>query len=128
MKKLVNTINAPAAIGPYSQAMALENLIFTSGQLPLNPETMNIVEGGISAQTHQALANLKAILDSCGASLDTVLKTTCFLADMDDFATFNLVYAEFFGNDNTPARSCFAVAKLPKGALVEVEAIAYLNK
>lgn len=128
MKKQINTAKAPAAIGPYSQGQIIGDLVFTSGQIPLVPETMVFVEGGIKEQSIQSLTNLKEVLIAAGADLDSVIKTTCFLADMDDFATFNAVYVDFFGENNAPARSCVAVKTLPKGALVEVEAIAYVKK
>ena len=121
MKK-VETKMAPAAIGPYSQAIEVANLIFTSGQIPLNPET-GVLEGSdIKEQTHRVCKNLKAVLEASGASLEKAVKTTCFLSNMDDFAKFNEVYAEYF--TEKPARSCVAVKELPKGALVEVEVIA----
>ncbi len=121
MKK-VETKMAPAAIGPYSQATEVGNLIFTSGQIPLNPET-GVLEGTeIKEQTHRVCRNLKAVLEASGTSLKKAVKTTCFLSNMDDFAKFNEVYAEYF--TEKPARSCVAVKKLPKGALVEVEVIA----
>ena len=113
---------APAAIGPYSQAIEVANLIFTSGQIPLNPET-GVLEGSdIKEQTHRVCKNLKAVLEASGTSLKKAVKTTCFLSNMDDFAKFNEVYAEYF--TEKPARSCVAVKELPKGALVEVEVIA----
>jgi|SRR5699024_8670044 len=127
MKKIIHTDNAPKAVGPYSQANALSNLVFTSGQIPLDPATMQVVEGDVKAQARQTLLNLKAVLEEAGAGFDSVLKTTCFLDDIKDFAAFNEVYAEFFGSENTPARSCFEVGKLPMGVLVEVEAIAYVK-
>ena len=121
MKK-VETKMAPAAIGPYSQATKVGNLIFTSGQIPLNPET-GVLEGTeIKEQTHRVCKNLKAVLEASGTSLKKAVKTTCFLSNMDDFAKFNEVYAEYF--TEKPARSCVAVKELPKGALVEVEVIA----
>ena len=121
MKK-VETKMAPAAIGPYSQATEAGNLIFTSGQIPLNPET-GVLEGTeIKEQTHRVCKNLKAVLEASGASLEKAVKTTCFLSNMDDFAKFNEVYAEYF--TEKPSRSCVAVKELPKGALVEVEVIA----
>ena len=121
MKK-VETKMAPAAIGPYSQATEVGNLIFTSGQIPLNPET-GVLEGTeIKEQTHRVCKNLKAVLEVSGTSLKKAVKTTCFLSNMDDFAKFNEVYAEYF--TEKPARSCVAVKELPKGALVEVEVIA----
>lgn len=122
-KQIVQTDKAPAAIGPYSQAVKVGNLVFTAGQIPLDPATGALVEGGIEAQTRQALDNLKAVLEAAGSSLDRVVKTTCFLANLDDFAAFNEVYATYF-TENAPARSTFQVAKLPAGALVEVEAVA----
>ena len=128
MKTKIHTDSAPAAIGPYSQAIAFQELVFTSGQLPLDPETMAFPEGGIKAQALQSLNNLKAVLEAAGASMDTVVKTTCFLADMEDFAAFNEMYTEAFGTENAPARSCVQAARLPKDALVEIEAIAYINK
>lgn len=127
MKKVIHTESAPQAIGPYSQGMAFQNLIFTSGQLPLDPKTMSFVEGGIKEQAQQSLANLKAVLEASGASLDSVLKTTCLLSDMEDFAVFNEVYTEVFGTEVAPSRTCFEAARLPKDALVEVEAIAYIK-
>ncbi|MEB6636315.1 RidA family protein [Acinetobacter baumannii] len=128
MKQIIATQNAPAAIGPYSQGIAFQNLIFTSGQLPLIPETMAFPEGGIREQTRQSLINVKNILEAQGASLDTVLKTTCFLADLSDFIEFNEIYTEFFGDINPPARACVEAARLPKDALVEIEVIAFKNQ
>ncbi len=122
MKK-IETSNAPGAIGPYSQGMVSGKLVFTSGQIPLDPATGAIVGDTIEAQSEQALKNLRAVLEAGGASLSTVVKTTCFLSDMGDFAAFNAVYAKFFTGD-CPARSCVAVKTLPKNVLVEVEAIA----
>ena len=118
----IHTNNAPAAIGPYSQATVVGNLIFTSGQIPLNPET-GVLEGeSIAEQTHRVCKNLEAVLSSAGGSLKSAVKTVCFLNDMADFAEFNEVYAQYF--TEKPARSCVAVKELPKGALVEVEVIA----
>ncbi|WP_375748766.1 RidA family protein [Vibrio sp. HN007] len=125
MKKIVNTELAPKAIGPYSQGTSLADMVFTSGQLPLDPESMEIVSGGIKEQARQSLVNLKAVLEEAGASLDTVLKTCCFLSDMNDFVAFNEVYTDVFGTEGAPARSCVEVARLPKDVLVEVEAIAF---
>lgn len=127
MKKTIHTELAPAAIGPYSQGSAFKELVFTSGQLPLDPKTMAFVEGGIKEQARQSLANLKAVLEESGASLCSVLKTTCFLSDMENFAEFNEVYTEVFGTEAAPARSCVEAARLPKDALVEVEAIAFIK-
>ena len=122
MANKVHTDKAPAAIGPYSQAMDIGNLVFTSGQIPLNPETGALVGETISEQTERVCQNLKAVLEAAGASLETAVKTTCFLSNMANFAEFNEVYAKYFVN--APARSCVAVKELPKGALVEVEVIA----
>ena len=121
MKKIF-TDKAPAAIGPYSQAMVVGNLLYTSGQIPINPASGNIEACGIEAQTEQVCKNLDAVLGAAGASFDSVVKTTCFLADMADFAAFNGVYAKYF--TSCPARSCVAVKTLPKNVLVEIEVIA----
>lgn len=118
----IQTNNAPAAIGPYSQAMKLDNLVFTSGQIPLDPATGAVVEGGIVEQTHRICKNLEAVLRQAGSSLSQVIKTTCFLADMNDFAAFNEVYGQYFVC--RPARSCVAVKTLPKNVLAEIEVIA----
>ena len=125
-KKIIVTEKAPKAIGPYSQAIRLEELVFTAGQVGFNPTTMEIVEGGIEAQTRQVLTNLKNVLESANSGLNFVVKTTVFLQDMGDFARMNAVYAEFFP-ENPPARSTVAVAALPKGALVEIECVALVN-
>ena len=122
--KTVQTANAPAAIGPYSQAKIAGGLVFTSGQIPIDPTTGNVDAAGITAQTEQACKNLAAVLEAAGSSPALVIKTTCFLADIADFATFNEVYAKYF--TDKPARSCVAVKDLPKGVLVEIEAIAEL--
>ncbi len=122
-KEVLATTGAPAAIGPYSQGIAAGSLVFVSGQLPIDPATGAMPEG-IRAQARQSLMNLKAILEAAGTSLDKVVKTTCFLADIGDFAAFNEVYAEFFPAQGAPARSAFEVAALPKAAGVEIEAIA----
>jgi 2-iminobutanoate/2-iminopropanoate deaminase len=124
MKEILFTQAAPAAIGPYSQGTAFGNLVFTSGQIPLDPRSGEVVDGGISAQSRQALANLQAVLAAAGSSAQQVLKTTCYLAEISDFAAFNTEYAAVFA-EQSPARSCFAVKALPKGVLVEVEAIAW---
>ena len=122
MNSKIRTDQAPAAIGPYSQAVVVGNLIFTSGQIPLNPET-GVLEGAdITEQTHRVCKNLEAVLCAAGSSLKSAVKTVCFLSDMADFAAFNEVYAQYF--TEKPARSCVAVKELPKGALVEVEVIA----
>jgi len=119
----VSTSAAPSAIGPYSQAIKVGNLVFASGCIPLDPKTMEIVSGGIEEQTKQSLANLKAVVEASGSSVGQVAKTTVFLKNMGDFATVNAIYAEFFG-DHKPARSAVEVARLPKDVLVEVECIA----
>ena len=121
MKKIY-TDKAPAAIGPYSQAIVHRDLLFTSGQIPINPDTGNIDAQGIVEQTEQVMKNLDAVLTAAGSSFEKTIKTTCFLADMADFAAFNEVYAKYF--TEKPARSCVAVKTLPKGVLVEVEVIA----
>lgn len=123
MKTVISTTNAPAAIGPYSQAIRVGNIIFTSGQIPIDPATGSFVEGGIKEQTRQSLLNVKAILNEAGTTMDHVIKTTVFMADMNDFAEMNSVYSEFF-NTPYPARSAVAVKTLPKDALVEIEVIA----
>ena len=123
MKKVISTTKAPAAIGPYSQAIRVGNLVYTSGQIPIDPATGNFVEGGIKEQTRQSLTNVKAILEEAGLSMADVVKTTVFMADMNDFADMNSVYAEFFA-EPYPARSAVAVKTLPKGALVEIEVVA----
>ena len=123
MKQVINTNAAPAAIGPYSQAIQVGNLVYTSGQIPIDPATGSFVEGGIKEQTRQSLLNVKAVLNEAGTTMDHVIKTTVFMADMNDFADMNSVYAEFF-NAPYPARSAVAVKTLPKGALVEIEVIA----
>lgn len=121
----IHTEKAPKAIGPYSQAIKVGNLVFASGQVPIVPATGEFVEGGIQEQTHQALTNAQAILEEAGTSLKNVVKTTVFLSDMANFSAMNEVYAEFF-TQPYPARSAVAVKALPKGALVEVECIAEL--
>lgn len=127
MRKIVATTKAPAAIGPYAQANIVNDLIFTSGQIPLDPATGNIVEGGIEAQTRQVFANLSAVLEEAGSSLEDMVKTTCFLADMNDFATVNEIYASYFPGGVYPSRSAIEISKLPKGALIEIEAIAIIK-
>ena len=122
--KTISTQNAPAAIGPYSQGMITGNLIFTSGQIPINPVTGNIEVTDIEGQADQAIRNIRAVLESAGTDLSKVVKTTCFLQHISDFAAFNAVYEKYF--TSLPARSCFEVAALPKGALVEIEVVAEL--
>lgn len=126
MRKIVATKAAPAAIGPYSQGNIFGNLIFTSGQVPLDPETGAIVGTTIEEQTEQALKNVKAILEEAGSSMDKVLKTTVFIKNMNDFAAMNAVYAKYFTEGSFPSRSAVEVARLPKDVLVEIETIAYL--
>ena len=123
MKQVIRTKKAPAAIGPYSQAIQVGNLVYTSGQIPIDPATGAFVEGGIKEQTRQSLTNVKAILEAAGTNMSHVVKTTVFMADMDDFADMNAVYAEFF-TEPYPARSAVAVKTLPKCALVEIEVVA----
>jgi len=123
---VIQTPNAPAAIGPYSQAMVVGDLLFTSGQIPLRPDG-TLDEGNITVQTAQVLANLRAVIEAAGSSLDKVVKTTVFLKHLDDFVAMNKVYAETFGT-HTPARSTVQVAKLPRDVLVEIEAIVSLAK
>ncbi len=122
MLKKISTDKAPAAIGPYSQAIMANGFLFTSGQIPINPATGNVEGEDITAQAEQVMINLKAVLDEAGTSFDNVVKTTCFIADMGDFAAFNEVYAKYI--TSAPARSCVAVKALPKGVLCEVEAVA----
>lgn len=121
----IQTEKAPAAIGPYSQAIKTGNLIFCSGQIPINPATGNIVDGGIEEQAHQALKNVCNLLEAAGSSINNVVKTTVFLADMNDFVTVNGIYAQYF-TEPFPARSAVAVKTLPKNVLIEVEVIAEL--
>lgn len=122
MKEIINTSNAPSAIGPYSQGISLGNLVFTSGQIPLNPQSGEIEGTDITTQTKQSCKNVGEILKAAGTGFENVVKTTCFLADMSDFAAFNEVYAKYF--TGKPARSCVAVKQLPKNVLCEIEAIA----
>jgi 2-iminobutanoate/2-iminopropanoate deaminase len=124
--EIISTDKAPGAIGPYSQAIKLGNLVFTAGQIPLDPATGQIVEGDIKAQAERVMMNVVAILDEAGSSINQVVKTTCFLTDLGDFAAFNEIYARYMGA-NRPARSTIQVAALPAGALVEVETIAECN-
>lgn len=120
--EIISTNNAPAAIGPYSQAVKVGNLLFTSGQIAINPENGEVVEGGIAEQTEQIMRNLGAVLKAAGLGFENAVKTTCFLAEIADFATFNEIYGKYF--TGKPARSCVAVKDLPKGVLAEVEVIA----
>jgi len=125
MFKVVSTDKAPAAIGPYSQALVYGNFLFASGQIPIDPNNGQVVEGDIKVQANQVMKNVSAILEAAGITFENVIKTTCFLKSMDDFAAFNEVYAQYFVNK--PARSCVAVAKLPKDVLCEVEVIAVIE-
>ena len=124
-KQIISTDRAPAAVGPYSQAVKVGDFIYTAGQIPLEPQTGSLVEGGIEAQTRQVIQNLAAVLEAAGSSLTQVVKTTIFVTDIKDFAAVNQVYGSFFG-DRPPARSTVQVAALPLGARVEIEAVAIL--
>ncbi len=123
--KIIETQNAPGAIGPYSQAIVVDGLVYASGQIPIDPASGKIEADAIEDQTRRVVGNLAAVLEAAGSGLDKVIKTTCFLANMDDFAAFNEVYAEYF--IGKPARSCVEVSKLPKGALVEIEVVAVIE-
>ena len=125
MKKIISTASAPAAVGPYSQAVKIGNTIYCSGQIAIDPATGMLNGSGIKAQTEQVMKNISALLSAAGADFSDVVKTTCFLADINDFAEFNAIYAEYF--TGKPARSCVAVSALPKGALLEVEVIAVIS-
>jgi 2-iminobutanoate/2-iminopropanoate deaminase len=128
MKEAISTQNAPAAIGPYSQAVKIDNLLYTSGQVALDPATGQMVSGGIAEQTERVLENLKAVVEAAGASLSSVVKTVVFLKDMNDFAAMNAVYGRYLAPEDVaaPARSTVEVARLPKDALVEIEVVARL--
>lgn len=126
MLKTINTPKAPEAIGPYAQAMVFNELLFTSGQIPVNPDNGEVEDGGIAIQAERVMKNVGAVLAEAGASFGSVIKTTCFLSDMGDFAAFNEVYAKYF--TGKPARSCVAVKALPKNVLCEVEVIAVVEK
>lgn len=125
MKDVISTNNAPAAIGPYSQAISVNGMLYTSGQIPIDPKTGNLVEGGITEQTVRVLENLNGVLQAAGASFDKVVKTTVFIKNMGDFATVNEIYGTYF-KAPYPARSCVEVARLPKDVLIEIECIAAL--
>lgn len=122
-KKVIKTDKAPGAIGPYSQAIEANGIVYISGQIPLDPQTGKLVEGGIKEQTHQVLKNIGAILEAAGCSYQNVVKSTCLLANMDDFKDMNEVYAKYY-SENPPARAAYGVVKLPLGALIEIETIA----
>ena len=126
MKKIISAPDAPAAIGPYSHAVQVDNLLFASGQIPLDPVSMKIVEGGIEAETKQVMKNIEAVLNAAGLTFAHVIKATVFLADMTDFQAMNRIYTETFP-ENPPARSCYQVAALPAGATVEIEVIAHFG-
>ena len=124
MKHIINTDNAPAPIGPYNQAVKSGHLVFTSGQIPIDPESGTLVIGDIREQAIQVLENLKNVLEEAGCTLDDVIKTTVYIADMNNFPELNIIYAEYFGEEGAPARATVQVAALPKGALVEIDAVA----
>ena len=123
MKTIISTPKAPAAIGPYSQAVLVDGMLFTSGVIPINPETNTLVEGDVTVQARQAIGNLKNLIEASGSSMDKVVKTTVFIKDMNDFGKINDIHKDFFTSD-FPARSCVEVARLPKDVLIEIEAIA----
>ncbi len=127
MKQIISTTKAPSAIGPYNQATAFDKLLCLSGQIPLVPQTMEIIEGGVKEQTKQVMENLKAVLEEGNSSFENVLKTTCYLSDMDNFVAFNEVYSQYFPAETAPARATIAVKTLPKNVFVEVDAIAFKN-
>ncbi len=127
MKKIINTTNAPKAIGPYSQAVMSGNTLYISGQIPINPETGKVVENDIRVQTRQVMENIKAILSEAGFTLGNVVKSTCLLSDMANFAAMNEVYGSYY-TENPPARAAFAVKELPLGVLIEIETIAVISK
>ncbi|HEX8735628.1 MAG TPA: RidA family protein [Pyrinomonadaceae bacterium] len=126
MKEIISTENAPGAIGPYSQAVKTGNMVFLSGQIPIDPQTGEFVSGGVAEQTGQVLKNLSAVLEAAGTSLNNVVKTTVFLADMNDFTAMNEVYARYF-SENKPARATVQAARLPRDARVEIECIALID-
>lgn len=126
MKRIITSTDAPAAIGPYSQAVDVNGTLYISGQLPIDPSTGSIVEGGIKEQTKQSLENIKAILGDAGGTMENIVKTTCLLKNIGDFAAMNMVYSEYFKTDY-PARAAFQVATLPKDSLIEIEAVAVIG-
>lgn len=126
MKKIISTTKAPAAIGPYSQAIEVNGLLFTSGVIPIDPETNTLVEGDVAVQARQAIGNFKNLIEAAGSSMDKVVKTTVFIKNMNDFGTINDIYKDYFTSD-FPARSCVEVARLPKDVLIEIEAIAVVE-
>lgn len=125
-RQIISTTEAPSAIGPYSQAVQAGGLLFVSGQIPIDPASGELVQGGVEAETHQVLNNLKAILEAAGSSLEKVVKATLFIADMNQFGTINAIYAEYFQTD-PPARACVEVARLPKDVQIEIEAVALVS-
>lgn len=126
MKTIISTPKAPAAIGPYSQAILVNGMLFTSGVIPIDPETNTLIQGDVEAQARQAIGNLKNLIEASGSSMEKVVKTTVFIKDMNDFGKINDIYKEFFTSD-FPARSCVEVARLPKDVLIEIEAIAVVE-
>lgn len=126
MKTIISTAKAPAAIGPYSQAVLVNGILFTSGVIPIDPETNTLVQGDVEVQARQAIGNLKNLIEASGSAMDKVVKTTVFIKNMNDFGKINDIYKEFFTND-FPARSCVEVARLPKDVLIEIEAIAVVE-
>jgi 2-iminobutanoate/2-iminopropanoate deaminase len=128
MRQRVHSENAPAAIGPYSQAIIVNGLVFTAGQVAINPATHKLIEGGIEDQTRQVLENVKAVLEAAGSSLASVVKTTVFLTYMGNFAAMNVIYGQYFNSEPPPARSTVQVADLPLGAMIEIECIAALEQ
>lgn len=126
-KKIIRAKNAPPPIGPYNQAVVINNLVYTSGQIPVEPETNAVRQGGIAEQTRLVINNLKAVLEGAGSSLEKIVKVTVFLKNMNDFAAMNGVYSDFFKPETAPARSTIEVARLPKDVLVEIEAVAYID-
>lgn len=126
MKTIISTPKAPAAIGPYSQAVLVNGMLFTSGVIPIDPETNTLVQGDVEAQARQAIGNLKNLIEASGSSMEKVVKTTVFIKDMNDFGKINDIYKKFFTSD-FPARSCVEVARLPKDVLIEIEAIAVVE-
>ncbi|MEO5952393.1 MAG: RidA family protein [Chloroflexia bacterium] len=127
MKQRVRTDKAPGAIGPYSQALIVNGIVYTSGQIAINPATGKLVEGGLEEQAHRVLQNVKAVLEAAGTTLDNVVRTTVFLSTMDNFTAMNAIYVEYFNTDTPPARSTIAAAGLPLGALIEIDTIATLS-
>ena len=127
MKTRIQTDHAPAALGPYSQAIVTGNMVYTAGQTPIDPATGKLIDGTIEEQTHRVLQNIKSVLEAAGSSLAKVVKTTVFLTSMSDFAAMNAVYAQYFNTDAPPARSTIQVAGLPLGAMIEIETVAILD-